>query len=56
MGDNGKWFKYLGFGIIFGAIFEVLGLGLSAGVVGALCVLLLDNIYADKKCKNNPQE
>lgn len=56
MSDKGKWIKYLGFGIIFGAIFEVLGLGLSTGVVGAICVLLLDNICADKKCKNNPQE
>lgn len=54
--NKGKWIKYLGFGIIFAAIFEVLGLGLSTGVVGAICVLLLNNIYVDKKCKNNPQE
>ncbi|GAA0071104.1 hypothetical protein UT300003_26280 [Clostridium sardiniense] len=53
MKDKMNWIKYLGFGIIFGAIFEVLGLGLSTGVVGAICVILLDNIRVDKKCKNN---
>lgn len=51
MKDKMNWIKYLGFGIILGAIFEVLDLGLSTGVVGGICVILLDNICSDKNAR-----
>ncbi|GAA0858143.1 MULTISPECIES: hypothetical protein [Clostridium] len=53
MGNKNGWIKYLGFGIIFGAIFEMLGLGISSGVVGAMCVLFVDSICIDKRSKDN---
>lgn len=56
MGKKNGWIKYLGFGIVFGAIFEMLGLGISSGVVGAMCVLFIDSIYTDKRSKHNAEE
>ncbi|WP_338596275.1 hypothetical protein [Clostridium baratii] len=53
MENKNGWIKYLGFGIIFGAIFEMLGLGISSGVVGAMCVLFIDSICIDKRSKDN---
>ena len=53
MENKNGWIKDLGFGIIFGAIFEMLGLGISSGVVGAMCVLFVDSICIDKRSKDN---
>ncbi len=49
MGNKNGWIKYLGFGIVFGVVFEGLGIGISSGIVGAMCVLLIDNIRIDKR-------
>ncbi|AIY82987.1 MAG: hypothetical protein KIB43_04460 [Clostridium baratii] len=56
MGNKNGWIKYLGFGIVFGVIFEMLGLGISSGVVGAMCVLFIDSICIDKRAKDNAKE
>lgn len=56
MGNKNGWIKYLGFGIVFGAIFEMLGLGISSGVVGAMCVLFIDSMHTDKRSKDNAKE
>ena len=52
MGNKNGWIKYLGFGIVFGVVFEGLGIGISSGIVGAMCVLLIDNIRIDKRGKD----
>ena len=52
MENKNGWIKYLGFGIVFGVVFEGLGIGISSGIVGAMCVLLIDNIRIDKRGKD----
>lgn len=53
MGNKNGWIKYLGFGIVFSVIFEMLGLGINSGVVGAMGVLFIDSICIDKRSKDN---
>ncbi|WP_156120037.1 hypothetical protein [Clostridium polynesiense] len=39
------WTKYLIFGIVFGAIFELLGSNLTSGAAALIAILVLESIY-----------
>ncbi|MGL5752452.1 MAG: hypothetical protein ACRCXT_18095 [Paraclostridium sp.] len=46
------WIKYIIFWIVFGAIFEMVGLDFNMGIVVAICILLFDDILDINKNKN----